>query len=264
MRLSDAKVSIVPRLATIHPAMDLFFGGGGIVQTSTGLIAAPPGFGKTSVLLQVADCISQVTGNRDVAYVANEQTPDEIRAKAIELGVKNLHQMCIINMMGGMRGSLFDLLTRMMPCLIIVDSLTKLVGRDLAFAVVIASEFKSLSVTLKAPTIFINQVTKELDHAGLEMLQHEVDLTALGHMEGSKRYLQSEKNRNGPAPLTLGMQMRGKEDFAMGRGGLEVLGLVEEDEDTEGEGEEGETPVSSIGEGDPDRPEVKRLRESND
>jgi predicted ATP-dependent serine protease len=265
VRLSDAKVSIVPRLQTIHPAMDQFFGGSGIVQSSTCLLAAPPGWGKSTCFLQLADHISEDTGKRDVAFVANEQSPDEIRAKALELGIKNMHQICIINMMGGMRGSLFDLITRMKPCLIIVDSLTKLVGRDLEFAVIVASEFKSLSVTLKAPTLLVNQVTKELDHAGLEKLQHEVDMTILGHMEGSKRFLQSEKNRNGPAPLILSMRMRGEEDFAVGRGGLEVIGLVnDDDEDESEEAEGGEAPVNSIGEGDPDKPVVRRLQERNE
>jgi predicted ATP-dependent serine protease len=262
VRLSDARVSIVPRLSTLHPAMDKFFGGG-LVESSTCLLAAPPGFGKTTCFLQLADHISRVTGNRDVAYVANEQAASEIRAKAIELGIRNMHQMCVIPMMGGFRGSLFEVITRLKPCLIIVDSLTKLVGRDPEFAVIVASEMKGLSVDLKAPTLLVNQVTKELDHAGLEKLQHEVDMTALGHMEGTKRFLQSEKNRNGPAPLILAMEMRSEEDFAQGRGGLEVLGLVTDDEEDE-EGAQApdkkERPVATIGDDDPDAPGIKRLK----
>jgi predicted ATP-dependent serine protease len=260
VRLSDAKVSIVPRIKTLHPAVDAFFGGTGIVQSSTCLLAAPPGWGKSTFQLQFADYTSQQCNNRDVAYVANEQSPDEIRAKALELGIKNLHQVCVINMMGGMKGSLFDVIMRMKPCLTIVDSLTKLVGRDLDFAVVIASEFKSLSVELQQPTILINQVTKELDHAGLEKLQHEVDCTALGHMEGAKRYLVSEKNRNGPAPMILAMRMRSEAEFACGEGGLEVLGIVDEDAE---EDENGDRPINSVGEGDTDKPEVHRLQERN-
>jgi predicted ATP-dependent serine protease len=260
VRLSDARVSIVPRLGTLHPAMDRFFGGG-LVESSTLLLAAPPGFGKTTLFLQLSDHISQLTGDRDVALVANEQAPNEIRAKAIELGIKNMHQICIIPMMGGFRGSLFEVITRLKPCLIIVDSLTKLVGRDLEFAVIVASEMKGLSVNLKAPTLLVNQVTKELDHAGLEKLQHEVDMTILGHMEGAKRFLQSEKNRNGPAPLILAMRMKDEEEFASGCGGLEVLGLVSEDEEEEG----GDSPVATVGDGDADAPgKVRRLKESNE
>ena len=257
VRLSDAKVSIVPRYPTLHPEMDRFFGGG-LVESSTCLLAAPPGFGKTTIFLQLADHISRATGGRDVAYVANEQAPNEIRAKAIELGIKNLHHMCVIPMMGGFRGSLFEVIIRLKPCLIIIDSLTKLVGRDLAFALVVASEMKSLSVELKAASLLVNQVTKELDHAGLEALQHEVDMTILGHMEGAKRFLQSEKNRNGPAPLILAMRMKSEEEFAAGCGGLEVLGLVSED------GEEGEDdePVATVGDGEEAAPgPVRRLQE---
>ena len=73
------------------------------------------------------------------------------------------------------------------------------------------------------PTFMINQVTKDLNHAGQEKLQHEAGPTALGTTLGNKRILESEKNRR-PSPAALGMEMKGPEEFAAGRGGSTILG----------------------------------------
>ena len=263
VRLSDARVSNVPRLRTLHPAMDKFFGGG-LVKTSTTLVAAEPGCGKTTMFLQLADCISEQSEKRNVCFIANEQSPAEIRAKALEIGLVNMHAVCIVPLMGGLQGDLFALIRKLKPCLIIVDSLTKLVGRDLEFAVIVASEMKEISVELECPTLLVNQVTKELVHAGMEKLQHECDATVLGQADGQKRFWESEKNRNGPAPMVLETRMRSEEDFARGRGGLEVVGLV--DPYAKPEEEEDDEPVARIGE-DGEHPgprRVKRLSEKSE
>ena len=256
VRLSDAKISQVTRLMTLSTEMDRFFGGG-LVTTSTCLIGGRPGCGKTTLLLQLADCASKQSGDRDVIYIANEQMPGEIRGKALEIGVKNLHQICIVNTMGGLKGNLFDLCKRYKPCLIILDSLTKLVGRDMDLAVLVAAELKALSVELGAPTFIINQVNKDMDHAGSEKLQHEVDMTCLIENEGAVRMMMSDKNRNGPAPLLLKMLMRSEADFARGRGGL-VMGECIDADRAEDEGEDGEDdkPVATVG---ADEKIVKRL-----
>lgn len=269
VRLSDARISIVPRLPTLHPEMDKFFGGG-LVQTSTMLLGAEPGFGKSTLTLQLADFLidyfrREHGEKRNVVMVANEQSPDEIRAKAIELGIVHMHEICILKAMGGFSGNLFEIISRYKPCLTVIDSLSKLVGRDPDLAVIVASMMKELSVKLNMPTLMINQVTKDLNHAGQEKLQHEVDMTALGTTIGNKRILESEKNRNGQAPLALAMTMKGPEEFAAGCGGLTIIGIVEPpDEDEEGENEneepdDNDAPVSRIGE-DGSEPGPRRLK----
>lgn len=262
VRLSDAKISIVPRLRTLHPEMDRFFGGG-LVQTSTCLISGEPGSGKTTMFLQLADCITEQCNKANVIYIANEQSPDEIRAKAIEIGVKHMHQVCVVRAMGGFSGNLFEIIVKYKPCLTIIDSLTKLVGRDPELSIIVASMMKELSVKHNFPTLLVGQVTKDLNHAGLEKLQHEVDCTALISRIGSKRIMESEKNRNGEAPLALAMQMRGPEDFAAGRGGLQIMGIVEPPNEDENESEDEEPddgPVSRIGEDGDNVPGPRRLK----
>ena len=257
VRLSDAKISVVPRLRTLHPEMDRFFGGG-LVQTSTCLISGEPGSGKTTLFLQLADCITAQCSKANVVYVANEQSPDEIRGKALELGIKHMHEICVVRAMGGFSGNLFEIIVKYKPCLTIIDSLTKLVGRDPELSVIVASMMKELSVKHNFPSLLVGQVTKDLNHAGLEKLQHEVDCTALISRIGSKRIMESEKNRNGEAPLALAMQMRGPEDFAAGRGGLQIMGIVEPPDEDEGEQEDDE-PVNRLGE-DGSEPGPKRLK----
>jgi hypothetical protein len=120
---------------------------------------------------------------------------------------------------------------------------------------------KELSVKLSAPTLLVNQVTKELVHSGLEKLQHEVDMTVLGQTDGVYRFWESEKNRNGPAPLVLKTRMKSEEEFARGEGGLEVIGLVDphaKPEEEEEEDEDEDEPVATIGE-EGEHPGPRRL-----
>jgi predicted ATP-dependent serine protease len=258
--LSDATISEVPRLRTLHPEMDRFFGGKegkrGLAQKSTTLVAGPPGSGKTTLLLELCDFIIPQL-DRPALYVANEQQPDELRAKGLELGLQHMSRIGILPAMGGFNGNLFDICIGFKPGIIIVDSLTKLVGRDLELAVLVAASMKEVSVACECPTFLINQVTKELDHSGSEKLQHEVDMTALFYVEGQTRILSSDKNRNGPAPMMLAMRMKSEEDFARGRGGLEVIGLTSEEAEKE---EEDAGPVNTIGTDEENRPKRRRER----
>lgn len=220
---------------------------------------------NSTLVLQLADCLIthfiKVSGEkRNVVLVANEQSPDEIRAKAIELGIVHMHEICVVKAMGGFSGNLFEIISRYKPCFTVIDSLSKLVGRDPDLAVIVAAMMKELSVKLNMPTFMINQVTKDLNHAGQEKLQHEVDMTALGSTLGNKRILESEKNRNGQAPLALGMEMKGPEEFAAGRGGLTILGMVAPQDESEGEDEEpDDEPVNRLGE-DGTEPGPRRLK----
>jgi DNA repair protein RadA/Sms len=218
VRLSDATVSEVKRIPTMNPAMDAFFGGG-IAESSVLLLGGEPGAGKTTLMLQLSECVIQraLKENRhaDIVYVANEQSAAEIRDTAIRIGVERLYHICIVKAMGGLKSSLYGLIQKYKPQLMIVDSLTKLVGEDMNHAVYVAEALKTISVDIRSPTVLVNQVTKSIVHAGLEKLQHAVDMTALMHSDGVDRYIVSEKNRFGQAPMMLKMAMTAKGLVAM-------------------------------------------------
>jgi DNA repair protein RadA/Sms len=223
VRLSDATVSQVERCGTLCATMDYFFGGG-IVRTSTILIGGAPGAGKTTLMLQLSDVFIERFHKRDVIYIANEQSAAEIRDVALRLAIKNMHEICIVKAMGGLKSNLYTLVMSYKPCLVIVDSLTKLVGEDMLLAVHVAEQLKALTVELNCPSLIVNQVTKGLDHAGLQKLQHATDTNCMIYTdpEDGSRVLATDKNRNGPAPRAINMAMTEK--------GLTVLGVLDDSE----------------------------------
>lgn len=208
VRLSDATLLVVQRITTDGLVDHIF--GGGIAETSVNLLAGEPGAGKTTLCLQLADIFAAKFPGRDVLYIANEQDPSELKATAERLQLKHLDQILIVKGMGGMVFDLGGMLTRFNPCFIILDSVTKWSGEDPELAVTICYRLKDYCVSLRAPAIVINQVTKDGDHAGLNKMQHAVDMCCIFELEytdedktssdTTMRRLSSTKNRNGPAP----------------------------------------------------------------
>lgn len=205
--LSDAKLANVERVVT--GLVDHIFGGG-IANTSVNLLAGEPGAGKTTLCLQLADIFAALFAPKEVLYIANEQDASELRETALRLKLRNPELIRVVKGMGGMSFDLGELLTRFKPSLILLDSVTKWSGDDPALAVTICQRLKDYSVMLKAPSIVINQVTKGGDHAGLNQMQHAVDMCCLFEIlhedenevasDKTLRHLWSTKNRFGPAP----------------------------------------------------------------
>jgi len=84
------------------------------------------------------------------------------------------------------------------PCLVVIDSLSKLVKNDPANAVEICARFKDYATELECPFLIIDHVTKDGDFAGFEDLQHEVDCTMMYTVyDDGVRQLQTIKNRAG-------------------------------------------------------------------
>ncbi len=207
----------LPRYTT--KLVDKVFGGG-IVTTAVCLMGGEPGAGKTTLGLQLSDIICDIT-KRESLYIANEQSAEEIEDTASRLRLKHASPQSrlirIVRAMGGVNHDIGTLLLHYKPCLVILDSLTKWVGEDLALAVQIAQALKDYAVKLQCPVIIVNQVTKDGDQAGRKQLEHAVDMTCMFDiLEGevdeegnpipkplSPRRLMSEKNRFGPAPEEL-------------------------------------------------------------
>lgn len=237
--LSDAKIANLERIGT-QGLVDHIFGGG-ITNTSVNLLAGEPGAGKTTLCLQLSDMIATMTG-KEALYIANEQDDTELKDTGERLDLKSPGMIRIVKAMGGVTFDLGELLMRFKPCLIILDSVTKWSGDDMEMQVVICQRLKDYSVALKAPSIVVNQVTKGGDHAGLNKMQHAVDMCCLfeilheneNEISAKKtiRRLWSTKNRFGPAPE--------EQFFSMTPTGLIAL-PQEESEDGEDEEEEPES-----------------------
>src|ERR1700730_2091666 len=198
--LSDARVTEVKRLSIGF--LDEVFGGG-LVTTSTNLVAGPPGAGKTTLFLQLCDLIIEIyQGEREALMIANEQSAHEIKATAQRIQVKHLNKIRILKAMGGLRSDLGATIDFYKPCIIILDSLTKLTGDDPNLGLMVCQRLKFVSVKYEAPCLIVNQINKDGDHAGIMKLQHEVDATFFLEKDDAdgSRYLYSTKNRNGEAP----------------------------------------------------------------
>jgi len=204
--LSDAKLANVERVVT--GLVDKVFGGG-IGKTTVNLLGGEPGAGKTTLCLQLADIFCGRFPTKEALYIANEQHAPELKNTAERLELKHKDRIRIVKAMGGIACDIGELLLRYQPCVSFLDSVTKWSGEDMRIAVVICQRLKDYSVRLDAPTIVVNQVTKGGDHAGLNQLQHAVDMTCMFDIileEGetlrpdTPRRLMSTKNRWGPAP----------------------------------------------------------------
>ncbi len=213
--LDDAVLAEVERVPT--GIADLCFGGdensgAGLVRTSTVLLGGDPGAGKTTLCLQLSDVFAG-RFKRETLYIANEQDPAEIKTTSKRLRLKNMRLIRIVKAMGGVQTDIGAYLLRYNPCLVILDSVTKWSGEDMNLAVTICQRLKDYTVRLNAPSIIVNQVTKDGEHAGLNKMQHAVDATMLfevwGENPGDPRRLHVRKNRFGPAPVSQYFEMTG-------------------------------------------------------
>jgi DNA repair protein RadA/Sms len=203
--LSDARVSQIVRLET--GMLDDVFGGG-LAETSVNLVAGPPGAGKTTLFLQLASICAELR-QREVLYIANEQTPDEIKTTAERIQIPNIRMIRVVKAMGGLKSPLGDLIMRYKPCLMILDSLTKLTGDDPNLAIRVCEALKTYTVELRAPSLIVNQINKDGDHAGLMKIQHAVDATFFLEKDDTsgERYFYSTKNRFGESPKAIELLM---------------------------------------------------------
>ncbi|ADV67170.1 DNA repair protein RadA [Deinococcus maricopensis] len=187
-----------PRLPSGIPELDRVLGGG-LVAGGVTLIGGEPGIGKSTLLLQVADLMSQQ--GRPVLYVAGEESLEQIRLRADRLGVTGDIQMT--------RDTRAEHIAALMgehtPALTIVDSIqTVQVEGDGAPGGVAQVREATSTITRAAKesgsaTVLVGHVTKEGTVAGPKVMEHIVDTTVFLETVGSFRLLRSVKNRFGQA-----------------------------------------------------------------
>lgn len=231
--LKDISDQQFRRIMTGIEPVDLVFGGG-LVTTSVTLLGGNPGAGKSTLSIQLASNIAGLskagmlgkTSEREVVYVATEETGPQIKDRARRLQLENTEKIRIVPM--GSRSDLGDMLMHYKPCAVFVDSMAGLVA-DPDASVETTKRFKEYAEALDAPVILVDHVTKSDDFAGLMSKQHAPDtlLTLYAPDASSEiRELTPLKNRFGPANMQVYLMMT-------------ELGLVtiEDDEDGDGEGD---------------------------
>ena len=188
--------------------------GGGMVAGSLILVGGPPGIGKSTLLLQVAEGVGR--GGGSVLYVTGEESLSQVRMRADRLGVATpqLRLLAETDL-----DAVVAHATAERPALLLVDSIQTLSLADISSAPGSVSQVRECTARLMRlakgegiTVILVGHVTKDGNLAGPRVLEHLVD--AVLYFEGddshSYRVLKAVKNRFGPTHEVGLFEMLGK------------------------------------------------------
>ncbi len=193
--------------------------GGGVVAGSLVLIGGDPGIGKSTILIQVANHLSQTSGK--VLYVSGEESAEQIKLRSNRIGVASADLLVaaetnIEAVEGCMAG--------VAPAYLVIDSIQTMYDPALSSAPGTVSQVRNCTARLArlakgggSPVFIVGHVTKEGSLAGPRVLEHMVDTVLYfeGDRHQSYRVLRAVKNRFGSTD-ELGI-------FEMREGGLEEV-----------------------------------------
>lgn len=199
MALNDITSDVEERISTGINEFDRVLGGG-IVLGSLVLISGDPGIGKSTILLQMCQHLGK---NKKILYVSGEESANQIKMRAIRLGVTT-DKLFILPQTDV--GIIVETIKKEKPDIVIIDSIQTMVFDEInssAGSVTQVREctniFMHTAKGLGIPIFVVGHVNKDGAIAGPKVLEHIVD-TVL-YFEGEKNYsyriLRGEKNRFG-------------------------------------------------------------------
>ncbi len=176
--------------------------GGGIVPGSAMLVGGDPGIGKSTLLLQVGAKLAE--GGRDIVYVSGEESAEQVRLRAIRLGLgKSPVRLAAAT-------SVRDVLTTLgdgsAPDLLVIDSIQTMHSDLIEGAPGTVSQVRASAQELVrfakergTAVVLVGHVTKDGTIAGPRVLEHMVDtvLSFEGERSHQYRILRALKNRFG-------------------------------------------------------------------
>ncbi len=174
--------------------------GGGLVHGSVVLISGEPGIGKSTLLMQISECLG---ANRRVLYISGEESGGQIKLRAKRLGVsgKNLFILTETNL-----DSILKEADKLKPDIMIIDSIQTIYDEMIKSAPGSVTQVRESALTLinKAKSqgismLLVGHVNKEGGIAGPKVLEHMVDavLCFEGEKLQSYRIIRANKNRFG-------------------------------------------------------------------
>jgi len=199
-RLSEVSLSREERISAGMEELDRVLGGG-IVPGSLTLVGGDPGIGKSTLLLQVCQKLSDA-GHR-VLYISGEESLKQIKIRANRIGEisDNFLLLCETNL-----GTVEEAIRRIGPGAVVIDFIQTMYSEEVASAPGSVSQvreatnvFLQLAKGLNVPVFLVGHVTKEGMVAGPRVLEHMVDTVLYfeGERHASYRILRGVKNRFG-------------------------------------------------------------------
>jgi DNA repair protein RadA/Sms len=197
--LAEIEASDVMRTPTGQEELDRVLGGG-IVQGGVVLIGGDPGIGKSTLLLQAADALSQ---RMKVLYVSGEESGAQTALRARRLGLDGSKVRVLAEIQ---LEKILATLETEAPAFCVIDSIQTLYSDQLTSAPGSVAQVREcaaqLTRTAKArgiSVVLVGHVTKEGSLAGPRVLEHIVDTVLYfeGDTHSSFRLVRAIKNRFG-------------------------------------------------------------------
>lgn len=209
--------------------------GGGLMAGGVTLIAGQPGIGKSTILMQLASCISK---DKKVLYASGEESASQVKLRAERLGATSSDNLYLTA-----TTSADDVAATIASGdyrVAIVDSMQTMSMAEIASAPGTVSQItNSANIIIRAAkaantsVILVGHITKEGSIAGPKVLEHLVDvvLNFEGDRYGGFKMIRAVKNRYGSTSEVA--------IFDMTDQGLKVVdnpsaALLEERSDTDG------------------------------
>lgn len=199
VRLADVDSNEVDRITSCSEELDKALGGG-LVKGSVVLIGGDPGIGKSTLLIQT---LSKMSAGSKVLYVSGEESPDQIKMRAIrlKLDIQEVYLLSETNV-----ENIIELSIDFKPDIIVVDSIQTIFTARSESSPGSSSQVKEATAILTRAakengfSVFIvGHVTKDGAIAGPKVLEHIVDTVLYFEGEQGSRYriIRATKNRFG-------------------------------------------------------------------
>lgn len=198
-RLCDVNTDREIRFSTGMGELDRVLGGGAVAGSLV-LVGGAPGIGKSTLLLQICDCLCQ---GMKVLYVSGEESEKQLKLRAQRIGV-NPDSLYILS--ETRLADILDAANTLMPDVLIVDSIQTLYHEDNESSPGSVSQVKDCTMAMmhlskqQGITVFVvGHINKDGNIAGPKVLEHMVDCVLYfeGDPNSAYRLLRAAKNRFG-------------------------------------------------------------------